>query len=75
MFSSLLEPAAGTDRERMSGAGGTAVVSTSVGATPSIHLTILFNGIFSPDDGNDVPITVRLELVERGLIILDEVIY
>uniref|UniRef100_A0A6M2DS97 Putative dorsal-ventral patterning protein sog n=1 Tax=Xenopsylla cheopis TaxID=163159 RepID=A0A6M2DS97_XENCH len=73
LFSSLLEPAPGTDRERMSGAGGTAVVSTSVGATPSIHLTVLFNGIFSPDDGADVPITVRLELVERGLIILDEV--
>lgn len=72
LFSSLLEPAPGTNNELMMGAGGTAIVSTSSGATSSIHLTLVFNGLFLGDEISDVPLNIRLESVEKRQIIIDE---
>lgn len=65
LFSSLLEPAPGTKSDQMSGSGGTAIVSISSGAASSIHLMIIFNGIFDPEEFIDVPINVRIELPEK----------
>ncbi|XP_055384862.1 dorsal-ventral patterning protein Sog [Condylostylus longicornis] len=73
LFSSLLEPGIGTIPEQMNGSGGTAIVSTTSGAASSVHLTIVFNGIFGPDDTFDVPINIRIESPERKEIILDEI--
>jgi chordin len=56
----------------MKGAGGTAIVSTSSGATSSIHLTLVFNGLFANDEISDVPLNIRLESVEKRQIIIDE---
>lgn len=72
LFSSLLEPAPDTRPEQMQGSGGTAIVSTSSGATSSIHMTLVLNGLFSYDEIADVPLKIRLESTERKLIILDE---
>uniref|UniRef100_A0A182Y516 Short gastrulation n=1 Tax=Anopheles stephensi TaxID=30069 RepID=A0A182Y516_ANOST len=71
LFSSLLEPAA--QQDMMSGAGGTAIVSTSSGVTSSIHLTIVLNGLFAPEDVNDVPLSVRLESLDKRQLILEDV--
>lgn len=73
LFSSLLEPAPGTNPEQMSGAGGTAIVSVSSGATSSIHLTLVFNGLFLPQEVFDVPLNIRVESLEKKQIILEEV--
>ncbi|XP_053657899.1 dorsal-ventral patterning protein Sog [Anopheles marshallii] len=71
LFSALLEPAAQPDV--MSGAGGTAIVSTSSGVTSSIHLTIVLNGLFAPEDVSDVPLNVRLESLDKRQLILEDV--
>lgn len=71
LFSSLLEPAPGTNSMMMAGAGGTAIVSTSTAVSPLIHVAVIFNGIFLHDDVNDVPIDITLSFDER--IILQEV--
>uniref|UniRef100_A0A182TCJ8 VWFC domain-containing protein n=1 Tax=Anopheles maculatus TaxID=74869 RepID=A0A182TCJ8_9DIPT len=71
LFSSLLEPAAQPDM--MNGAGGTAIVSTSSGVTSSIHLTIVLNGLFAPEDVSDVPLSVRLESLDKRQLILEDV--
>ncbi|XP_037939722.1 dorsal-ventral patterning protein Sog-like [Teleopsis dalmanni] len=73
LFSSLMEPAPGTKPDQMAGAGGTAIVSTSSGAASSMHLTLVFNGVFSPDDYVDAALNVRVELPDRKEIVLDEV--
>uniref|UniRef100_A0A182FME1 VWFC domain-containing protein n=1 Tax=Anopheles albimanus TaxID=7167 RepID=A0A182FME1_ANOAL len=80
LFSALLEPASpptdspqGGQPSLMMGAGGTAIVSTSSGATSSIHLTIVLNGLFAPDDVMDVPLVVRLETTDRRQLILEDV--
>lgn len=73
LFSSLLEPSPTSSSELMRGAGGTAIVSTSSGATSSIHLTLVFNGLFMPDEISDVPLNIRLESVEKRQIIIDEI--
>jgi chordin len=67
-----MQPASGTDSVVMSGAGGTAIVSASSSA-PSVHVSIVFNGIFSPDDFADVPLVVRLESLEKQQVVLQEV--
>jgi len=56
----------------MNGAGGTAIVSASSSA-PSIHVSVVFNGIFSPDEVVDVPLVVRLESLEKQQVVLQEV--
>jgi chordin len=56
----------------MNGAGGTAIVSASSSA-PSIHVSLVFNGIFSPDEVADVPLIVRLESLEKQQVVLQEV--
>lgn len=72
LFSSLLEPAPGTNPEQMNGAGGTAIVSTKSGVTSSIYLTIVLNGVFSPDDIADVPLNIRLEMQNKDQIVLED---
>lgn len=74
LFSSLLEPAFDTNPEQMSGAGGTAIVSTRGGATSSIHLTLLVNGIFNPDEVHDVPLNIRVEAIDKRQIIFEETV-
>jgi chordin len=56
----------------MNGAGGTAIVSASSSA-PSIHVSLVFNGIFSPDEVAEVPLIVRLESLEKQQVVLQEV--
>jgi hypothetical protein len=68
----MLQPAAGTDSLIMNGAGGMAIVSASSSA-PSIHMSLVFNGIFSPDEVADVPLVVRLESLEKQQVVLQEV--
>ncbi|XP_055526281.1 dorsal-ventral patterning protein Sog [Wyeomyia smithii] len=72
LFSSLLEPAPGTNPEQMNGAGGTAIVSTKSGVTSSIYLTLVLNGVFSSDDIADVPLNIRLEMQNKDQIILED---
>lgn len=71
LFSSLMEPAAGTNPQQMSGAGGTAIVSTSSGAASSIHLTLVLNGLFGADEIADVPLNIRLENEKKQIILED----
>ncbi|XP_017869500.1 PREDICTED: dorsal-ventral patterning protein Sog [Drosophila arizonae] len=75
LFSSLLEPAAtnGKTDPQLAGAGGTAIVSTSSGAASSMHLTLVYNGIFGVEEYADAGLSVRIELPERKELILDEV--
>ncbi|KAJ8945492.1 hypothetical protein NQ318_002537 [Aromia moschata] len=71
-FSSLLEPAPGTDPTMMTGAGGTAIVSTSTSVSPSIHIAIVFNGLFTPEETSKVSLNISLTLDEKKQIILQE---
>lgn len=72
-FSSLLEPSLGVDWAAMSGSGGTAIVSaTSFISTPSVHISLIFNGLFLPNDVSDVPIVVQLEHAEKNHVVLRE---
>ncbi|GLV35923.1 short gastrulation [Carabus blaptoides fortunei] len=73
LFSSLLEPAPGSDSNVMQGAGATAIVSTSSASTPSIHIAIVFNGIFTAEEIADVPVNITLSLEEKQQIIIEEV--
>lgn len=72
LFSALMEPAPGSKSD-MSGSGGTAIVSTSSGAASSMHLTLVFNGVFSPDEYIDAPVNIRIESPDRREVVLDEV--
>lgn len=65
-FTALLEAS------RANGAGGTAIVSTSSGVNSSIHLTLVFNGLFRAEDVADVPLNIRLESIERARTILED---
>ena len=56
----------------MIGAGGMAIVSALL-SPPSIHVSLVFNGIFSPDEVADVPLLVRLESLEKQHVVLEEV--
>jgi len=71
-FSSLLEPTMGVDRSLMSGAGATAIVSASSASAPSIHVSLVFNGLFLPNDLADVPLIVQLEHQEKDYVVLRE---
>ncbi|EDW27057.1 GL16443 [Drosophila persimilis] len=77
LFSSLLEPPqsqpGGKFDPMLTGAGGTAIVSTSSGAASSMHLTLVFNGIFGAEEYADAALSVKIELPERKEIIFDEV--
>ena len=74
LFSSLLEPAPGTDQAMMAGAGGTAIVSISTTFSPSIHLAIVFNGIFAPEEKLKIPINISLTLEDRRIILQERVV-
>ncbi|CAG9819155.1 unnamed protein product [Phaedon cochleariae] len=71
-YSSLLEPAPGTDSMMLAGAGGTAIISTSSTLSPSLHLAIIFNGLFTSTETVEVPINVKLVLDEKKQVILEE---
>lgn len=52
---------------------GTAIVSVSTQA-PSIHLTLIFTGIFGADDSADVPVTVKLQTSSgKERVVIEEV--
>ncbi|XP_018326831.1 dorsal-ventral patterning protein Sog [Agrilus planipennis] len=72
LFSSLLEPAPNSDLTLMAGSGGTAIVSASTGLSPSIHIAVVFNGIFTANETSNVPVNITLSLDERRQIILEE---
>ncbi|XP_050680807.1 dorsal-ventral patterning protein Sog [Leptidea sinapis] len=85
MFTSLLEPDhvpasignGACDDYRVPGEeegwwGGTAVVTGAAGAAPSLHLAIVFNGIFKPAS-RDQAIRVLLTLPEKNQTIIDEI--
>lgn len=65
LYSALLE---GGDE----GAGGSAIISVASSA-PSIHITLLFNGVFTPEDVADVPLNLKIVNPEKGHIVIDEV--
>lgn len=71
-YSSLLEPTMGVDRSLMSGAGATAIVSASSASAPSIHVSLVFNGVFLPNDVSEVPLIVQLEHMEKDYVVLRE---
>lgn len=73
-FSSLLEPAMGVDRTLMYGAAGTAIISVSSASAPSIHVSLVFNGLFLPNDILDVPLLVTIEHQEKDYVLLQEAI-
>lgn len=70
LFSAVLEPSIKTDQ--ISGSGGMAIISTSSGAASSVHLTLIFNGVFLAGDYMDTPITTRIEMADRKDFILEE---
>lgn len=85
MFTSLLEPEhipkmignGPCDDNRTPGQeegwwGGTAVVTGAAGAAPSLHLAIIYNGVFMPIS-KDHSVRVLLTLPERNQTIIDEV--
>lgn len=73
LFSSLLEaPFEKGVNDQMNGAGGTAIVSASSGATSSIHLTLVLNGLFYENEIADVPLNIRLESSEKKQSILED---
>lgn len=74
LFSALLEPGADTQAELMGGSGGTAIISTSSGATSSIHMTFVLNGLFGGEEIADVPLAIRLESQEKKQIVLEDVV-
>lgn len=71
-YSSLLEPTMGVDRSLMSGAGATAIVSASSVSAPSIHVSLVFNGLFLPNDVAEVPLIVQLEHLEKDYVVFRE---
>ncbi|XP_032516989.2 dorsal-ventral patterning protein Sog isoform X1 [Danaus plexippus] len=85
MFTSLLEPdhvptsfsSGPCDEFRVPGKeegwwGGTAVVTGAAGAAPSLHLAIVYNGVFMPA-ARDQSVRVLLTLPDRNQTIIDEV--
>lgn len=85
MFTSLLEPehvpiAMGNgpcEDYRASGReegwwGGTAIVTGAAGPAPSLHLAIIYNGVFKPSS-YDQSVRVILTLPEKNQTIIDEV--
>lgn len=68
-FSSLLEPAPGTDSTAMAGSGGTAIVTTSSSVSTSFHIAIIFNGLFSGSDLYDIPLRITLTQDERKIVL------
>lgn len=71
LFSSLLEPSH-SGGELMFGAGGTAIVSASSGATSSIHMTLVLNGLFGAEETSDVALNVRLESADKKQTVLND---
>lgn len=84
MFTSIMEPelpptdlgvGACNDRHRFNDDGwwgGTAVITGAAGAAPSLHLAVMFNGIFSPA-ARDQSVRIELSMPEKNRTIIDEV--
>ncbi|KAG7308648.1 hypothetical protein JYU34_005870 [Plutella xylostella] len=84
MFTTLLEPESpptssgggACDDFRLPGQedgwwGGTAVVTGAAGAAPSLHLAVLYNGVFAPAS-RDQSVRLTLTLPEKNQTIIDE---
>ncbi|XP_041978998.1 dorsal-ventral patterning protein Sog isoform X2 [Aricia agestis] len=84
MFTSLLEPehapatisSSACDNYRVPGQeegwwGGTAIVTGAAGAAPSIHLAVIYNGVFSAAS-REQSVKVLLTLPERNQTIINE---
>ncbi|XP_034941805.1 dorsal-ventral patterning protein Sog isoform X2 [Chelonus insularis] len=71
-FSSLLEPALGVDKSLMFGSAATAIISVSSASAPSIHVSLVFNGLFLPNDNVNVPLIVTIQHQEKDYILLQE---
>lgn len=56
------------------GSAGTAIVSVST-ATPSIHLLLIFTGVFTGEDTNNAPVSVKLHSPDGKDIIHEVLIY
>ncbi|XP_049823300.1 dorsal-ventral patterning protein Sog isoform X3 [Aethina tumida] len=76
IYSSLLEPAPGSNRNLMLGSGGTAIIkfSTTTSPSSSIHLSVIFNGLFALNETSNVPIKVTLSHEDKDPI-LEEVLF
>lgn len=86
MFTTLLEPdnppmnygsGACDDTQSFRGQesgwwGGTAVVTGAAGAAPSLHLAVIYNGVF-PVGSRDQTVRFILALPEKNQTIIDEV--
>lgn len=53
--------------------GGTAVVTGAAGAAPSLHLAVLYNGVFAPA-ATDQTVRLTLYVPEKNQTIIDEVV-
>ncbi|XP_022917906.1 dorsal-ventral patterning protein Sog isoform X2 [Onthophagus taurus] len=73
LFSSLLEPSPGADMNLMAGSGGTAIVSISTQLSPSIHIAVVFNGLFTPEEIHQVPLNITLTFDDRKVILTEKV--
>lgn len=72
-FSSLLEPAPESNSFLMNGSGGTAIVSISTALSPSIHIAVIFNGIFSNNEISEIPVNITLSLDDKRFILKENV--
>lgn len=52
--------------------GGTAVVTGAAGAAPSLHLALLYNGVFTPAS-RDQTVRVLLTLPDKNQTIINDV--
>ncbi|KAK9877068.1 hypothetical protein WA026_016094 [Henosepilachna vigintioctopunctata] len=68
MFSSLLEPSLHTNPSRMHGSGGTAIISISTTVTPTIHISLIFNGLFEISEISNVPVNISLQMDKRLIL-------
>ncbi|XP_066993747.1 dorsal-ventral patterning protein Sog [Anabrus simplex] len=70
LFSALLE----AESDSMKGTGGTAIVSVH-SSLHSIHISLIFNGVFLPDEVSNVPLIVRLESVQYHELVMEELVH
>lgn len=71
-YSAILEPSEGTDRTIMAGAGATAIVTASSASAPSLHISLVFNGVFLPTEVSDVPLIIQLEHSDKNYVVFSE---
>ncbi|XP_077288027.1 dorsal-ventral patterning protein Sog-like [Arctopsyche grandis] len=76
MFSSLLEVQPGYGL-LTNGWGATAAISASAGAgagaVPSLYITLMFTGVLNPEETMNVSISIKLEVIDKNITIIEEV--